>query len=177
MNFKYILSLGILLIFYVLMRFFLAEYSWLATLNLILDGSLFLILIDSKYTWIWAIGGGILLDIGSVLPFGTHLIIILLITWLLKILLREIFSQLSWGASLALSFGGIGLYYIFLAGFWTAAGALGILNYNLDWSWVMIGQMLLGWGLNFLLVGIPITVYRLRLKQYMVYDQGYFWHS
>jgi len=174
---KYFLILAAVVLAYWLQRSLLVDWGWLAGFNLIVSGCLFLTIINHPAVWLWVVAGGILLDSAAVLPFGAHLILLAVVVWVLKLLLREVFSHLSWGASLALAAGGVGLYYLLLLLIFASGAGLGIMTYRLMWDWTLARGFLQTGLLNFLLIAVALTIYRWRRQEYIVYDQGPFWHS
>lgn len=176
-GFKYVLALIFLGLFFGLQRSLIVDWAWLAGLNFILVGCLFFTITNHSIAWLWTVVGGILLDSSALLPFGAHLILLIFIVWILKLLLWEVFSHLSGGASLALAFGGVFIYYLLLILSFILTSKLGIISYHLVWDWILWRGFAQACGLNFLLTAVCLIIYRWRLKEYLIYDQGPFWHS
>jgi len=174
---RWLISLLILGVVFWLQRTILSDWGWLSNFNLILAGTLFLVLTSDSHAWLWTVVGGILMDSSSTMIFGTHLVILVLVVWVLKILLREVFSQLSWGGSLVLAAAGLTGYYLLILLTGSASVVVGLTDYAWAWDWILLRGFLRAVGWNFVLVASALSWYRWQLKEYLVYDQGSFWHS
>ncbi|TSC95398.1 MAG: hypothetical protein Athens101410_577 [Parcubacteria group bacterium Athens1014_10] len=110
------IAASVLLIFFliILQTSFFSNWEYLSRLNLILGAIIFLSVKNYRLALLWALIGGLFLDLFSFFPFGVFILDLIFSVFIINFLVKNFFSHYSFTSIIILSLIGVSFYNIFL---------------------------------------------------------------
>ncbi len=111
---KIIINLLIIIFLAIIQTAFFSKFNYLSYFNLILSSIILISINDFRLSLLWSAAGGFFMDLYSFLPFGTFILTLILMAFLINFLVKNFLSGASLLSVAALGLVGISFYNFFL---------------------------------------------------------------
>jgi len=164
---RVIINLLIIIFLAIIQIAFLSKFNYLNYFNLILS-SIILISIninDFRLSLFWAVIGGFFMDLYSFLPFGTFILTLILLVFIINLLVKNFLPSTSLLSVVALGIIGISFYNLFLLLITKLFYFFKIIDFNFILN--KNNFVAIGWSLLFNLILILVLFWaRKSIKKY-----------
>lgn len=111
---RIIINLLIIIFLAVIQIAFFSKFNYLSYFNLILSSIILISINDFRLSLFWSVVGGFFIDLYSFLPFGTFILTLILLVFIINLLVKNFLPSTSLLSVVALGIIGISFYNLFL---------------------------------------------------------------